>query len=222
MLAAKFSRLAPVIAKHVPMKSVKHSDFAGLVKYIIDEQRKHERVGDVSVTNCHSDLAADAITEVINTQAQYTRAVSDKTYHLILSFRAGEHPDEAKLRAIEARICDALGYGGHQRVTAVHHDTDNLHVHIAINKIHPTRYTIHDPYNDHKTLAQLSEALEREYGLERDNHRATRRGSQNRAEDMERHAGIESLLAGSSASAWTASRLRSPGPTSTTFYAKTD
>jgi hypothetical protein len=194
MLAAKLSWAAPVIAKHVPMKSVKRSDFAGLVKYIIDEQRKQERVGYVCVTNCHSDLAGDAITEVINTQAQNKRAKSDKTYHLILSFRAGEHPDEAKLKAIEARICDALGYGGHQRVAAVHHDTDNLHVHIAINKIHPRRYTIHDPYNDHKTLAQLCEGLEREFGLERDNHRATKCGSQNRAEDMEHHAGIESLL----------------------------
>jgi hypothetical protein len=76
----------------------------------------------------------------------------------------------------------------------VHHDTDNLHLHIAINKIHPTRYTIHDPYRDHKTLGELCEKLEGEYGLQRDNHQAEKRGAENRADDMERHAGIESLL----------------------------
>jgi Relaxase/Mobilisation nuclease domain/Large polyvalent protein-associated domain 7 len=69
-----------------------------------------------------------------------------------------------------------------------------LHLHIAINKIHPTRYTIKNPYNDYKTLAKLCETLERDYGLEPDNHRAQRCRAENRAQDMERHSGIESLL----------------------------
>ena len=69
------------------MQSLRKSDFAGLVKYITDTQSKNERVGHIAVTNCHSDRVE--ITEVLNTQAQNTRAVSDKTYHLIVSFRAG-------------------------------------------------------------------------------------------------------------------------------------
>lgn len=182
-----------MIAKQVPMKSVKKSDFAELVKYITNAQQKAERVGGVTVTNCQSDRPDAAIFEVINTQVQNTRAESDKTYHLIVSFR-GDEPDETTLNAIEARICGALGYGDHQRVSAVHHDTDNLHIHIAINKIHPTRYSIHTPYNDHKILGELCERLEIDYGLERDNHQAQKRGAENRAADMERHAGVESLL----------------------------
>ena len=90
-----------MIAKHVPMKSVRKSDFAGLVKYLIDEQQKRERVTGVSVTNCHADRPDAAILEVLNTQAQNRRAESDKTYHLIVSFRAGEQPDAATLQAIE-------------------------------------------------------------------------------------------------------------------------
>ena len=123
-----------------------------------------------------------------------TRAESDKTYHLILSFRAGERPDDNVLEALESRICEGLGYGEHQRVSVAHDDTDNFHLHIAINKIHPTRLTIHSPYNDHKTLGKLCAALELQYGLERDNHQAVRVGSENRALDMEHHAGVESLL----------------------------
>ena len=79
-------------------------------------------------------------------------------------------------------------------ISAVHHDTDNLHVHIAINKIHPTRHTIHDPYYPHRTLAELCEVLERDYNLERDNHIPNQRGVAARAADMERHAGVESLV----------------------------
>ena len=72
-----------MIAKHVSMKTVQKSDFAGLVKYITDEQAKNERVGYVAVTNCHTDRPEVAITEVLNTQAQNTRSGADKTYHLI-------------------------------------------------------------------------------------------------------------------------------------------
>ena len=183
-----------MIAKHVAMTSIRKSDFGGLVRYITNPQQKSERLGQVSVTNCQTDRVDASILEVLNTQAQNSRAATDKTYHLIVSFRAGEQPNSATLRAVEARICEGLGYGEHQRVSAIHFDTDNLHLHIAINKIHPTRYTIQNPYNDHKTLAQLCEKMERDYGLEPDNHRAQKRGAENRAQDMERHAGIESLI----------------------------
>ncbi len=183
-----------MIAKHVPMNSVRKSDFAELVKYMTDEQEKSERVGYVSVTNCQSDRPDAAILEVINTQGKNTRATSDKTFHLLVSFPSGEEPDETVLKAIEGRLCDGLGYGEHQRVSAVHTDTDNLHIHIAINKIHPTRYTIHDPYYSHKTLGQLCEKLEQEYGLTLVNHKAKNTRSENHAIDMEHHAGIESLL----------------------------
>src|SRR6476661_3325205 len=142
-----------MIAKHVPMKSVAKSDFASLVQYLCATQHKEERLGSVAVTNCCSAAPDAAAREVLATQARNTRAKSDRTYHLIVSFRPGEQVDEAICRAIEARLCDGLGLGAHQRVSAVHHDTDSLHLHIAINKIHPTRYTIHNPYYDHPKLA---------------------------------------------------------------------
>jgi hypothetical protein len=151
-------------------------------------------VAYTSVTHCESSDLQAAFIEVMAIQSMNTRAESDKTYHLILSFRAGERPDDDVLKAIEHEVCVGLGYDGHQRISVAHDDTDNFHLHIAINKIHPTRLTIHNPYNDHKTLGRLCTALELKYGLARDNHSAVRVGSENRALDMEHHAGVESLL----------------------------
>lgn len=176
------------------MRSIRKSDFVELVDYLTDEQEKSERVGDVTITNCHSDRPDVAAIEVVNTQGKNTRARSDKTFHLLVSFPAGETPDATILRAIEKRLCEGLGFGEHQRVSVVHSDTDNLHIHIAINKIHPARYTIHEPYYSHKALAALCEKLENEYGLSHDNHQAKHTRSENHAADMERHAGIESLI----------------------------
>ena len=161
---------------------------------LTDAQSKDHRLGQVLLTNCAAAMLPAAIEEVLATQHINTRAKSDKTYHLIVSFRAGEQPSADTLKAIEERISAGLGYGEHQRISAVHHDTDNLHVHIAINKIHPTRHTIHEPYYPHRTLAELCEVLERDYNLERDNHIPNQRGAAARAADMERHAGVESLV----------------------------
>lgn len=183
-----------MIIKHVPMRSLGKSDFAGLANYITDAQSKAYRLSQVLVTNCEAATLPAAIEEVLATQYINTRAKNDKTYHLIVSFRAGEQPDTDTLKAIEERISAGLGYGEHQRISAVHNDTDNLHIHIAINKIHPTGHTIHEPYYPHRTLAKLCGVLERDYGLERDNHEPRQRGAAARATDMEKHAGIESLV----------------------------
>lgn len=183
-----------MIVKHVAMRSQRKSSFAELGNYLADPRDHGERVGDVRVSNCHSDELPDALLEVMATQSRNTRARGDKTYHLIISFRAGEIPPTEALIEIEERICVGLGLGEHQRVSAVHHDTDNLHIHIAINKIHPTRLTLHDPFRAYRSLAKLCASIEEDFGLERDNHQATKHGAENRAADMEHATGIESLL----------------------------
>ena len=183
-----------MIAKRVALKSARKSDFAELASYLTDAQGNGARVGQVAITNCEARTFEAAVAEVLATQRENTRARSDKTYHLIVSFRAGEQPDEATLRAIEARLCEGLGYGEHQRLSVVHRDTGNLHVHIAINKIHPARRTLHEPYRDHRTLARLCGELEHDHALQPDNHLPRQHGAASRADDMERHAGVDSLL----------------------------
>lgn len=183
-----------MIVKHMPLTAPQKSSFGRLADYITDPQEKNVRVGIVSLTNCISNDIDLAVLEIRNTQAQNTRSTADKTYHLMVSFREGEQPDDATVKAIEERICNALGFAGHQRMSAVHHDTDNLHVHIAINKIHPSRYTIHEPFNAYHKLGQLAEKLEREFGLEVDNHKPNKTRAENRTADMEHQSGVESLL----------------------------
>lgn len=183
-----------MIVKHVAMRSVRKSSFAELGHYLADPRDHGERVGDIRITNCHSDEFSDALLEVMATQARNTRARGDKTYHLVVSFRAGENPSPEALHEIEEQICVGLGLGEHQRVSVVHHDTDNLHIHIAINKIHPKRLTMHEPFRAYRSLAELCANLEKRFSLESDNHQATKHAAENRAADMEHATGIESLL----------------------------
>ncbi|EFI8498290.1 relaxase/mobilization nuclease domain-containing protein [Escherichia coli] len=176
------------------MKDARLSSFGILVKYISNSQEKQERVGEIRLTNFQNETLEWAVAEALNVQQCNQRAQGDKTYHLLISFAPGEQPSADVLRDIEDRMCAAMGYADHQRVSAVHHDTDNLHIHVAINKIHPERHTMHEPYRDYKTRSDMCAVLEREHGLQSTNQQARKRSSENGADDMEQHAGIESLL----------------------------
>ena len=157
--------------------------------YLLDPQGKKTRVGEVTITNCISTDTTWAVREIAATQRLNARAKSDRTYHLLVSLRAGENPDAQTLRMIEERFCKELGYAEHQRVSVVHHDTDNVHIHVAINKIHPTTLALHDPVRDYKTRSKLCAILEHELGLAQDNHQ---RG-QTRGNDVTPKSGQESF-----------------------------
>lgn len=183
-----------MIIRHIPMKKARLSSFSGLVQYITDPQDKQERVGKISLSNCNSIDPAWAVQEVLATQAKNQRAIADKTYHLLISFAPGEILSDNLLNAIEERVVSSIGFKDHQRVSVIHHDTDNLHIHVAINKIHPKTYNMIEPYRAYKVFAEVATGLEIEFGLKITNHQTRKGRSENLADDMEQHSGIESLI----------------------------
>ncbi len=143
------------------------------VAYILDGKGDQNRVGAIRITNCHGDTPALAIKEIMATQAMNTRGKGDRTYHLVVSFAAGEKPAQEQLADIEETLCSAIGLGAHQRLSAVHCDTDHLHIHVAINKIHPESFHLVEPYFDQRKLMAACEALEQKHGLIRTQHGAS-------------------------------------------------
>ena len=183
-----------MIIHHVAMKSASKSSFKKLVEYITDPQSKKERVGKVRVTNCHSEDPVWAKHEITATQEKNKRAKGDKSYHLIISFAPGENPDPDILKIIEDRVVSSVGLSKHQRISAVHHDTDNLHIHLAINKIHPQSLAMVEPYRAYKKFGEVAIKIEEDFSLQVTNHIPAHTRSENIANDMEQNSGIESLL----------------------------
>ena len=175
-----------MIARHIQINKAHKSSVSSLVNYLTDSQGKKERVGAVWCTNCISEETEDVVHEMINTQQINKRATSSKTYHLLISFHKEDNPTEDVMKTIEARLCEELGYEEHQRISVVHIDTDNPHIHVAINKIHPEKYTLHSPTRDYRILLKVSEALQKEYGLKQDNHEIKKPGAYSKALDMEK------------------------------------
>lgn len=186
-----------MISKHVSCEPV-HDNYSRLANYIADAGHDGEKCLLSWCTGCWSeDDYALAVLEAETVQALNTRTTKEKTYHLLLSF----HPeDEAKLtpeafKAIEERFAAALGFSEHQRHCGVHKNTNNIHLHIAYNRIHPERLTRHDPYYDYKTLSNTCRQLEQEYGLVVDNgfERANENSLSHKAATLETRTGQESF-----------------------------
>jgi hypothetical protein len=163
--------------------------------YILDADHAGEKVAWSRVTNCQSDDPGWAVKEILATQARNTRSRSDKNYHLVVSFPESEKPTRAQLEDIEDTICAAIGFAEHQRVSAVHQNTDNWHLHVAINKVHPHTFRNVEPWYDHYRLQEVCAELEIKHGLARTNHglEAERR-QRGRAGDFEAHQGGVSFL----------------------------
>jgi hypothetical protein len=167
--------------------------------YILDTGHAGEKVAWARATNCGSDDPGWAVKDILATQAQNTRSKSDKSYHLVVSFPEGERPTRSQSEDIEDQLCGALGYGDHQRVSAVHQNTDNWHLHIAINKVHPVTRRNVTPIRDHFLLQAECAELEIRHGLTKEPHtldpkQARENKARGRAADFEARHGGQSFL----------------------------
>jgi hypothetical protein len=57
----------------------------------------------------------------------------------------------------------------HQYVFAIHHDTDNVHLHMTVNRVHPDSYNAVYPDRDYFKLDYAMRELELRYGWTHDN-----------------------------------------------------
>ncbi|EPZ6200899.1 TraI/MobA(P) family conjugative relaxase [Campylobacter coli] len=174
-----------MIIKKIPSKKQNKSSFKNLSNYILDKDNNNakvlvdymldknnemDKVEGYHFTNCSFDNDEDNINEIINTQKLNTTTKQDKTLHLVVSFQEDEKPTLEILQAIEEEIAKSLGMSDHQRLSVIHSNTNNLHIHIAINKVNPRTLKVVNPYNDVKILQETAMKLEKQYNLKLDNH----------------------------------------------------
>ena len=81
-------------------------------------------------------------------------------YHVTLSWQAGEHPSPKLAEQACQTVMQALGYGEHQALWAVHRDTDNDHVHLLVNRVHKDGRTLKVPRKDWLLLDHAMRTIE--------------------------------------------------------------
>ena len=168
-----------MIAKKIPKDLNIADNYKELAHYIAAAKEPGEKLDRFWIANCGAgekredlDLALVEIDAVRRLKPD----VKDKSYHMIVSFRPGEKErlSDQDLKDIAGTYAEALGFGGHQYVAGTHINTDNFHMHIAFNKVHPQTHQVVAPFRDYKILDRVSRQLEKKYGLFVDNGMAQR------------------------------------------------
>ncbi|MDR1397649.1 MAG: relaxase/mobilization nuclease domain-containing protein, partial [Desulfarculales bacterium] len=184
-----------MVSKHISCDP-HYDNYRKLARYIADNE--HGKVAALWCVGCSDNEDYEtSISEVMATQALNTRTKKEKTYHVIISFRPEdkEKLTLASIKEIESRFAEALGLREHQRHCALHVNTDNPHIHIACNLIHPEKLSRNEPYRAYNKMAELRRELEKKYGLAVDNDRDKKksRGISEKAAAMEAFSGRQSF-----------------------------
>lgn len=87
----------------------------------------------------------------------------DTINHYVLSWHEGEQPTPEQVEAAVTIFLDELGLTGHQAMYGLHADTDNIHLHIAVNRVHPDTLKVIKPNRGfdieaaHRAIARIEE-----------------------------------------------------------------
>lgn len=88
----------------------------------------------------------------------------DTINHYVMSWREGEQPIPEQVEQAVSIFMGELGVKHHQAIYGLHADTDNLHLHLAINRVHPETLKVVKINNGfdieaaHKAIARIENA----------------------------------------------------------------
>lgn len=156
-----------MIFKKVPADRVKSKakHVRDLTDYIRDPAKTnpHEKVGYTGARGFLCDDHAGQQSEMIALAMDAPRS-ANPINHYILSWREGEYPTAAQVeQAVEILLAE-LGLDEHQALYALHQDTDNMHLHVAVNRVHPDTLKVIKPNKGfdkeagHRAIAKIEAA----------------------------------------------------------------
>ncbi len=152
--------------KNPSLGSSKTDRVNGLANYIVSPENSNESekciyAGARGFTLAGTHAARKA--EMISLASEAVRS-KDPINHYILSWRDGERPTREHVEGAVDILLDELGLQEHQAIYGLHSDTDNLHMHIAVNRVHPETLKVIKPNKGfdieavHKAIARIEHA----------------------------------------------------------------
>lgn len=108
-----------------------------------------------------------AIAEM-NAVALKNLRVKDPAFHFILSWPENERPPKEQVFDAARHAIAALGLSEHQYMLAIHDNTDNLHCHIAVNRVHPVTFKSQHLSYSWETLHYAAREAEIKHGWSHD------------------------------------------------------
>ncbi len=156
-----------MIVKRIPnpkSSSSKASRIGSLLDYIVADGHEGAEKTELIATcgSFISDLTQGCRAEMIALAEETTRS-KDPVDHWLLSWKEGEQPTYQQCREAVDFLKKHLGMNAdYLAVYALHRNTDNYHLHIALNRVHPDTLRVCDKGwcidRAHRALAEIVEA----------------------------------------------------------------
>jgi hypothetical protein len=127
---------------------------------------KVEHRGAENLLNVDHEAQAQEMIDL----AEVRRRSPQPVQHWIISWREGEQPTAAQADAAVATFLDEMGLAEHQVIYALHRDTKNCHLHLAVNRVHPESeklVTVNNGF-DHEVAHRAIARIERDQGWQRE------------------------------------------------------
>ena len=90
--------------------------------------------------------------------------------HWVMSWREGEQPTSGQADKAAKMFLDEMGLAGHQALYGLHRDTENWHLHLAVNRVHPETeklVTVNNGF-DHEVAHRAIARIEHAQGWQRE------------------------------------------------------
>ena len=124
-----------MIGKHISSPK-RHSSFQGLNDYITGKTNRQPEE-KIAFTDCLNLASVDTATLEMESLAFQNTRCKDPVMHLLLSWRENETPTIGQAREAVSITLGELNLSQCQAVYSLHQTTDNLHLHICVNRIDP-------------------------------------------------------------------------------------
>jgi hypothetical protein len=180
-----------------------------LTDYIRDPSQQGEKVLYSGSRGFLTEEHRSQQAEMIALAEEAARSPNPVT-HYVLSWREGEHPSDEQIERAVDIFLNELGLTGHQCIFGVHQNTENIHCHLAVNRVHPETDKVIKPNKgfDLEAVHRAIARIEHEQGWQRETHgryrvredgslakeaqERTTPGISTRARDFERRTGTQS------------------------------
>jgi len=143
--------------------------FGPAVQYIFRDDKdpaEHIEGGQINL-DCDVETRADreVMTEILNHDSKKVerngKFKGNPVYHYTINWQEGEKPTKEQIHKSVEHTMKALGMQDCQATYAIHRDTDNEHVHVLVNRVHPTKsIVVGPPRRDYLILDKAMRELE--------------------------------------------------------------
>lgn len=134
-----------MIGKVMPKRRDGRSSFRSLIQYVAVGVKNGRQIEKIRASGSFNILDLSTAAAEMEACAHANPRCPSPAMHFMMSWRPGENPADQQIRDAVWHALNRLGLTECQVVWGVHDDTDCIHVHVAVNRVHPETYRAIDP-----------------------------------------------------------------------------